>query len=108
MGARRLVGEALDRAQHRRDAVPFVGWLRRLVPVQVLLDDARPGAAASAWARQIARSARAHDRTEWGRPGPAAPGDGTAWRPGLTVREQEVLATSHAGRPTATSRPRCT
>lgn len=93
--ARRLVTEAVVRAEHRRDAVPFLGWVGRLVPVHVLLAEAAPGRATSSWADGLTRAARAHgsvaERARARTVTAPASGVRGAARPALTLREVEVL-----------------
>lgn len=98
--ARTLVAEAVDRGQHRRDAVPFVGWVGHLVPLHVLLADLPPDGDASAWAGHLVRGARDHGsvatlvshRTATGRERALVHGHAhDRVHPWLTAREHEVL-----------------
>lgn len=98
--ARTLVAEAVDRGQHRRDAVPFVGWVGHLVPLHVLLADLPPDRDASAWAGLLVRGARDHGsvaalvshRTATGRERALVHGHAhDRAHPWLTAREHEVL-----------------
>ncbi|MCL3861902.1 LuxR family transcriptional regulator [Actinotalea sp. K2] len=94
--ARMLVAEAVDRGQHRRDAVPFVGWVGHLVPLHVLLADVPADRTSSPWSRVLVRESRAHGSVS------ALVAHRTATRrervpahtpacPALTAREHEVL-----------------
>lgn len=94
--ARTLVAEAVARGEHRRDAVPFLGWVGHLVPLHGLLADLSRRDA-SPWAAFLARRAGEHGsvaalvsrRTATGREQALVP---RAHRPPLTARELAVLA----------------
>ena len=90
--AGRLLAAALRRAEHRRDAISFLGWVGGLVPLPALLADL-PAGTGDPWGRHVVRSVRQHGSVVR-RAVPGAAPDAVAgpFRPPLTVREQDVLA----------------